>query len=69
MDMGGGVVIEVDIKSYFDTLNAENICKTFSTRRVRDGVLRRAIEKWLNAGVYRGRLVCTRGQGSHKEVL
>jgi group II intron reverse transcriptase/maturase len=50
MDMGGGVVIEVDIKSYFDTVEHRHI-RSFLDRRVRDGVLRRAIDKWLKAGV------------------
>lgn len=50
MDMGGGWVIEVDIKSYFDTVDHGHL-RTFLDKRVRDGVLRRAIDKWLKAGV------------------
>lgn len=50
MDMGGGVVIEVDIKSYFDTIEHQHL-RDFLDKRVRDGVLRRAIDKWLKAGV------------------
>jgi RNA-directed DNA polymerase len=50
MDMGGGVVIEVDIKSYFDTVEHRHI-RSFLDQRVRDGVLRRAVDKWLKAGV------------------
>jgi len=51
MDMGGGVVIEVDIKSYFDTIEHRHL-RDILDKRVRDGVLRRAIDKWLNAGVF-----------------
>jgi RNA-directed DNA polymerase len=51
MDMGGGVVIEVDIKSYFDTIEHQHL-RGFLDKRVRDGVLRRAIDKWLKAGVF-----------------
>ena len=51
MDMGGGVVIEVDIKSYFDTIEHQHL-RDFLDKRVRDGVLRRAIDKWLKAGVF-----------------
>ncbi len=51
MDMGGGVVIEVDIKSYFDTIDHRHL-REFLDKRVRDGVLRRAIDKWLKAGVF-----------------
>jgi group II intron reverse transcriptase/maturase len=50
MNMGGCWVLEVDIKSYFDTLDHGHL-RTFLDRRVRDGVIRRAIDKWLTAGV------------------
>ena len=32
MEMGGAVVIEVDIKSYFDTIEHRHIAEAFSTR-------------------------------------
>jgi RNA-directed DNA polymerase len=50
MSMHGGWVIEVDIKSYFDTLVHKHL-RDFLDLRVRDGVIRRAIGKWLKAGV------------------
>jgi len=50
MDMGGGVVIEVDIRSFFDSLDHGHL-RAILNQRVRDGVLRRAIDKWLSAGV------------------
>lgn len=53
MEMEGGWLIEVDIKSYFDTVNHGHL-RNFLDQRVRDGVVRRMIGKWLNAGVMEG---------------
>ena len=50
MDVGGGWVLEADIESFFDTLSHQHL-RGFLDQRVRDGVLRRAIDKWLKAGV------------------
>ena len=50
MDMGGGWVLELDIQSFFDTLDHGQL-RGFLDQRVRDGVIRRAIDKWLKAGV------------------
>lgn len=50
MDVGGGWVLEADIESFFDTLSHQHL-RDFLDQRVRDGVLRRAIDKWLKAGV------------------
>lgn len=50
MGMGGGWVLEVDIRSFFDELDHGHL-RAFLDRRVRDGVIRRAIGKWLQAGV------------------
>lgn len=50
MGMGGGWVLEVDIRSFFDELDHDHL-REFLDRRVRDGVIRRAIGKWLQAGV------------------
>ena len=50
MKMGGGWVVEVDIKSFFDTLDHQHL-QQLVRRRVSDGVLLRLIGKWLNAGV------------------
>ncbi len=50
MKMHGGWVLEIDIEAFFDTLVHEHL-RTFLDRRVRDGVLRRSINKWLKAGV------------------
>lgn len=50
MEMGGGWVYEVDIRSYFDTMEHPHM-RSFLDKRVRDGVIRRTIDKWLAAGV------------------
>jgi group II intron reverse transcriptase/maturase len=51
MRMGGCWLLEVDIKSYFDTVNRKHL-REFLRKRVRDGVLLRIIGKWLKAGVF-----------------
>ena len=48
--MGGGWIVEVDIRKFFDTIDHGHL-REFLKRRVRDGVLLRLIGKWLNAGV------------------
>ncbi|HYI11583.1 MAG TPA: group II intron reverse transcriptase/maturase [Thermoanaerobaculia bacterium] len=50
MTMGGGWVLEVDIRSFFDTIEHVHL-RSFLDKRVRDGVIRRMIDKWLKAGV------------------
>jgi RNA-directed DNA polymerase len=48
--MGGGWILEVDIRKFFDTLDHAHL-RALLQRRVRDGVLLRLISKWLHAGV------------------
>ena len=50
MEMGGGWVLEADIKSFFDTIEHPHM-RSFLDKRVRDGVIRRMLDKWLAAGV------------------
>jgi len=50
MSMGGGWVLEADIEGFYDNLDPRHL-RDFLDQRVRDGVLRRAIDKWLSAGV------------------
>jgi len=50
MQMRGGWIFEVDIKSFYDELDMGHL-RSFLDQRVRDGVLRRAVDKWLKAGV------------------
>jgi len=46
----GGMVLEVDIRKFFDNLDHHHL-RQFLRLRVRDGVLLRLIDKWLKAGV------------------
>jgi RNA-directed DNA polymerase len=46
----GGWVLDVDIKGFFDTLGHDHL-RSLLDQRVRDGVVRRTINKWLKAGV------------------
>ena len=50
MNLGGGWVIDLDIEDFFGSVDWGHL-RSFLDRRVRDGVIRRAIGKWLNAGV------------------
>jgi group II intron reverse transcriptase/maturase len=50
MQMGGGWILEVDIRKFFDTLDHVHLRELLRCR-VRDGVVLRLIGKWLNAGV------------------
>jgi len=53
-------ILEVDIRKYFDSVKKERLGE-FLDRRVRDGVIRRLIGKWLHAGVWE------KGQMSYPE--
>jgi group II intron reverse transcriptase/maturase len=50
MEMGGGWILEVDIRKFFDMLDHAHL-RDLLQLRVRDGVLLRLIGKWLHAGV------------------
>jgi group II intron reverse transcriptase/maturase len=50
MDLGGCWLLDVDIRKFFDTLDRAHL-RASLRQRVRDGVLLRLIDKWLNAGV------------------
>jgi len=50
MQSGGGWILEVDIRKFFDTLDHAHL-QALLRQRVRDGVVLRLIGKWLNAGV------------------
>lgn len=53
MAMGGGWVLEVDIRKFFDNLDHRHL-RDILDLRVRDKGIRRLIGKWLNAGVLEG---------------
>ena len=46
----GGWVIDLDIEDFFGSVEWGHL-RSFLDQRVRDGVIRRAMGKWLNAGV------------------
>jgi len=50
MEMGGGWLIEIDIADCFGSLVHSQL-REILDKRVRDGVMRKAIDKWLSAGV------------------
>ena len=63
MAMGGGWVLEADIQSFFDSIEHGHL-RSFLDKRVRDGVIRRMIDKWLTAGVMEGGAVHRSEEGS-----
>jgi len=63
MDSHGGWLLEVDIQKFFDTLDHAHV-RAFLRQRVRDGVLLRLIDKWLQAGVMEDGAVTTPEAGS-----
>jgi RNA-directed DNA polymerase len=63
MTMGGCWVLEVDITGFFDNLD-HRIIREFLDLRVRDGVVRRVIHKWLKAGVMRDGAIQRRETGT-----
>lgn len=65
MATGGGWVIDLDIQSFFDTVSRDHL-RSFLDRRMRDGVIRRVIGKWLNAGVWKTARCGTRKPGRRK---
>ena len=50
MEVKGGWVLEVDLRQFFDTIDHTHL-REFVSRRVREGGVRRLIDKWLKAGV------------------
>ncbi len=63
MNMSGGWVLDVDLKDFFGSLEHSHL-RDFLDQRIRDGVVRRAIGKWLNAGVMEGGNVTRSRSGS-----
>ena len=63
LQMKGGWVLDVDLQDFFGSLE-HNHLRDFLDKRIRDGVIRRAIGKWLNAGVMEGRTVTRSQSGS-----
>jgi len=55
-ELRGGWVLDVDIRSFFDSLDHEKL-RQLLRQRVVDGVVVRLVGKWLNAGVLEGGVV------------
>jgi RNA-directed DNA polymerase len=56
-------VLDVDIRKYFDTIPHHHL-RAFLDQRVTDGVVRRMIDKWLNAGVLENGLLQLAKEGT-----
>src|ERR1700733_6910376 len=63
MTTGGGWILEVDIRKFFETLDHAHL-RELLKQRIRDGVLLRLIGKWLNAGVLEDGAVFTPEEGT-----
>src|SRR5262249_48661501 len=63
MRMHGGYVIELDIEQFFDRLDHKQL-RIMLDQRVRDGVIRRMIDKWLKAGILEGNTIRHPRQGT-----
>jgi group II intron reverse transcriptase/maturase len=63
MKMGGGWIVDVDLRKFFDTIDKGHL-REFLKRRVRDGVILRLIGKWLNAGVLEDGVLTTPEHGT-----
>jgi RNA-directed DNA polymerase len=61
--MGGGWVIEIDIRKYFDSIDHERLREVLHGR-IRDGVILRLLGKWLHAGVLEDGAVTRPAAGS-----
>jgi group II intron reverse transcriptase/maturase len=61
--MDGCWLLEVDLRRFFDTLDHQHL-RDILDRRVRDGVIRRLIGKWLKAGVWEKGQVCYPEEGT-----
>jgi len=63
MSLHSGWVIDLDIRQFFDNVD-KNCLYEILDQRVRDGVIRRVIGKWLNAGVMEDGVVSRPNKGT-----
>jgi len=63
MDRSGQWILDVDISNYFGTIDHEQL-RAVLDKRVKDGVVRRLIDKWLKAGVFEDGTVTIPGEGT-----
>jgi RNA-directed DNA polymerase len=60
-------VLELDIRKYFDSIPHTHL-RAFLDQRVTDGVIRRMIDKWLNAGAVEDGFLHRTTDGTRKVV-
>jgi RNA-directed DNA polymerase len=63
MKYKGGWILDVDIRKFFDTLQRPML-RELLRRRIRDGVVLRLIDKWLNAGVWENGMLTHPDEGT-----
>ncbi len=63
MEMHGGWILDADIQAFFDELDHRKL-REILDHRVRDGVIRRQIDKWLKAGILEGIELRYPGEGT-----
>ena len=63
MDKRLNWVVDIDISKYFDSISHSHL-RAFLDQRVTDGVIRRMIDKWLNAGAVEDGLLRRTTKGS-----
>lgn len=61
--MGGGWILDVDVRKFFDNLDHGHL-REILAKRMRDGVLKRLVGKWLKAGVMEAGVLTYPGKGT-----
>ena len=56
MNLGGGWIIDLDIRQFFDRVDRRHLNEMLD-QRVVDGVIRRVVGKWMHAGVMEGQVL------------
>ena len=62
-ELKGGWVLDVDVSAYFDNIDHSKL-REILRQRVRDGVINRTIDCWLNAGVLEAGQLTRPGKGT-----
>lgn len=63
MRLNGAWIIDVDVRKFFDTLD-HSCLRELLQIRVRDGMVRKLIDKWLNAGIFEKEKISYNEMGS-----
>lgn len=62
-ETNGGWVLEVDVQSFFDKISHKHL-REILDQRIKDGVIRRQIDKWLKAGILEDEEVTYQKEGT-----